>query len=625
MLLLLVACSDFTLELQKDDPPPFDAGTTPEVPTDTASTDTPTGTTPTDPLDCDLAVPVAGLATDSVSCGSAPVADPWNLTLRDRWLGPSPDLMYMSEQVITANLTDDNGDGRMDGDDVSDLVIIMGEDVCVSATTHLIALNGDDLSVIFDVIWPYLDAHTAPAIGDVDGDGSPDIVVQTDLTATVMFNARGEEQWSSEELMQYNLPGPSLTDLDGDGQVEVLVSKAVFDGATGDLLRILIDNYGGAAVAANLDLSGDAETIYDGYVYDVDGNVVGDAPYRGEYQAVWDVDGDPATGEVIWTSQRTLYAGDASWHEVWSVSGVNLFGPPTVADLDGDGSAEVVAATDGGTIHAWDKAGTERWRVSLPFEVPPGIAAGDLDNDGDYELVVAGSRNLVILDGDGAVLWTSEAFPFVSTPAFATYPVLTDLDDDGSTEIVHVIEEQVGGQYSSQLLVWSHTDGAWPKMADTWSEFSLTPGVRNMDGSVPPAAAPSWVGPELFRGWPSAALGLADLRVSVMDVCAESCEAGAQVGVAVQVANVGTVAAPAGTPVTLYRDDGGAHTPLQTLPLPATLDAGATSDGLVFTVSLADVGTTGFHVGVDDGGGVGVVAECEEADNTDDWGELPCP
>ena len=142
---------------------------------------------------------------------------------------------------------------------------------------------------------------------------------------------------------------------------------------------------------------------------------------------------------------------------------------------------------------------------------------------------------------------------------------------------------------------------------------------------MPATLAPSWVGAELFRGWPSDAGGRADLRTTIADVCAAACDADSAVGVSVQVTNVGTVDAPAGTPVTLYADDGTSLRRLATLPLPAVLPAGRSSDGLVFDTTVAALGLVALVATADDdGAGLGRVDECDEADNSGTWAELPC-
>lgn len=242
MFLLLSACSDYRLDLSSSEKPSFDEGDTADVPGDTdetrpaeevcngldddgdgaidegfVDTDGDGVADCVDTLSCDLELPTAGVATDAVTCGTAPVVDPWNVVQRDEWVPDDPTLHYLSEQLATGNFNDDNGDGVIDTDDITDIVILETHDICVSDLTYLVVLNGEDLRPLWEVVYPYLDFHTAPAVGDIDGDGSIDVVVQTDMTNTIAFDIDGNVKWVSEPVAHYNLPGASLADLEGDG------------------------------------------------------------------------------------------------------------------------------------------------------------------------------------------------------------------------------------------------------------------------------------------------------------------------------------------------------------------------------------------------------------------------
>lgn len=619
LALLLLACSDYTLDPEDEGKTPFETGESP--PPDSAGDTAPADdTAPVDTGACTLDVPAAAEVGVSSTCGLPPVADPWQVELRDLWAGPDDAHgYYMSEQPITANLNDDNGDGRIDEEDVSDIVVMIADDVCVSDLTELLALSGDDLHPLFRVGIPWLDLHTPPAVGDTDGDGVPEIVVHTDLCSTLLVDHRGEVRWESSNPYQYNLPGAAIADLEGDGDVEVLIGKTVLDAATGEVEALLPEALA-ATGGADLDQDGVQEVLYDGYAFDPAGEVLWDVPYRAEHFAVLDLDGDPAEGEVVWTANTHLLVERGGRKGWWKDTG-RLLGPPTVADLDGDGSAEIVAARDNGMVTAWDKEGNERWTTRIEVYVAPGIAAADLDRDGAYELAVAGAHHLYLLEGDGSIAWQSPEFELDSALAFATCPVFTDLDGDGSAEIVHIIEEDDGGTWSSRMLIWSQADRAWPPTVQAWSQFSFSHTVRDEHGAVPARPAPSWVGPELFRGAPSDAEGRPDLRVSIHDLCVEGREAASRARVAVQVQNVGPVSVPAGTMVSLYRDDGGALTLVAEAPLPEAVPAGWAAAGLVFELRVADLGTDGLVAEVD---GARQVEECVEDDNTGAWRDGGC-
>jgi hypothetical protein len=95
------------------------------------------------------------------------------------------------------------------------------------------------------------------------------------------------------------------------------------------------------------------------------------------------------------------------------------FGAPVVADLDGDGEVEVAAADIAGNVTVWARDGRRRARMSIDRRysdpaatdennrLKPGIfaqvAAGDLDGDGDLELVAAAlDRHVYAWHHDGA-------------------------------------------------------------------------------------------------------------------------------------------------------------------------------------------------------------------------------
>jgi hypothetical protein len=152
---------------------------------------------------------------------------------------------------------------------------------------------------------------------------------------------------------------------------------------------------------------------------------------------------------------------------------------PAFADLDGDGADELVIAGSDGRVHAMRRDGTDL--PGWPAEVDPlplhrgqpafreghvdpeasrgailaSVAVGDLDRDGEPEVVVADLEGKVTaFRADGRRRWVREANPdFSGRPlspfvderreerhrvqhGFIASPVLADLDADGTQEVV---------------------------------------------------------------------------------------------------------------------------------------------------------------------------------------------
>jgi len=145
--LALLGCSEYNLAgEEKPTPGGEETGTPPCTPPDPACTDsadpdtgedTPIDTSPVDIDDCEAPTAEAGTVTildDCIGTGSEPVADPYNLQIEYSYTsdGNGP----VVKPSVT-NLTDDNGDGMVDTNDIPDIVFT------VYGSGSLVALSGD--------------------------------------------------------------------------------------------------------------------------------------------------------------------------------------------------------------------------------------------------------------------------------------------------------------------------------------------------------------------------------------------------------------------------------------------------------------------------------------------------
>jgi hypothetical protein len=232
-------------------------------------------------------------------------------------------------------------------------------------------------------------AENSPAIGDIDGDGSMDLVVGTGGIASgpsakvIAFNSSGQIKNGFPFIVGANSVGnsPTLFDLDHDGRLEILIRMK-------------------------------PDTSVNGiYALDYRGRIVPGFPFpityghSGACVAVGDMDGDNVP-ELAYGGVEAVDSGKV-W--VYNLAGTLLPGFPArvyrtwvdgsvaIADVDGDGRGDVVCGTNGvsnkpGVIYAFNYLGqTVQGFPIMPgspilnsFETHPTLV--DIDRDGDTEI-----------------------------------------------------------------------------------------------------------------------------------------------------------------------------------------------------------------------------------------------
>jgi hypothetical protein len=293
-------------------------------------------------------------------------------------------------------------------------------------------------------------------------------------------------------------------------------------------------------------------------------------------------------------------------------------GPPCVGDLDGDGEPEI-AAPAGNALVAYETDGSIMWTQTIrDSSGAAGCSVFDMNGDGVYEVIQADEAALRIFDGTtGTVQYENTTHGSVT---YFEYPVIADVDLDGSAEIITSSSSGYTG-----ITVFGHNGDGWPYSGPNWQVHDFAVTNVEADSTVPTTPTPSWQAHNVFRGRPSVdAAGRPDLVVKLVDVCIATCDLGGKMLISYQVENQGEGDVPAGTVLTLYRVDGGVRTVVTTAALPI-IPSGVSIEGDFFEITWNDVGDEGFVLAVDDDGtGAQTVFECDETNNEYTYADQPC-
>ncbi|MFQ5495169.1 MAG: FG-GAP repeat domain-containing protein, partial [Phycisphaerae bacterium] len=390
-----------------------------------------------------------------------------------------PDIL--SQNYFTPALVDLDRDGK-------DEVVVIGwfqRDVPDNATIEgfvftasLFALDGSG-----NIRWQVTDdikPFSVPAVADLNGDRVLDIVVGGGANLK-RYDSNGVllAGWRVETLNDISVTVPVIADVNGmpgDG-LEIVACSPVFGFPRS--AQVYVWNQDGSLHHPAWPKT--VETCHAPAVVDLDGD-----PTNGR-EIVMAIDHDPpevdpATGLL---KTFTVFAWHADGTDVSGWPHRFLRDPtafaddrvpfsPSVGDLDGDGDMEVVVGTYGqgnqanGNLFVFHHDGTldpnwPQWAGTA--QVPSvfgGTALGDLDNDGRLEIVTGSALGVHVFRANGGRF---EGFPRLTTENFAQ-PMIADLDGDGRLEIVEV-------SLLDALSVWTVLTSS--PDADPWPRYRQNP------------------------------------------------------------------------------------------------------------------------------------------------------
>lgn len=368
-------------------------------------------------------------------------------------------------------------------------------------------------------MWP------SAAVGDLDGDGDPEIAVSASPddngNNVAVYDHRGEllpgwpRAFGDDEVRSI-----TVADVDGDGQQEVVIVKQAEGPATqvfelnGTIARGFPQVGDCAAPRGDcIDFGGFNQNVAAG---DLDGDGIMDIVSSYDAIGFGAFHGDGAnflTAEGFadsWVTGVEAYHDLALSQQGWGKGDRSEFtySPPVIADVDGDGMPEIVLAGDhehsdstaNRGITTWvlnpDMTRPEGWVVpkdsGMPLDhgelgqniVPtyPAASVGDLDAEPGLEILVPAYDGLLYAyRSDGELFWTfgfGQGSPYVG----ASEALIVDLNGDGSPEILlttfssgaprepetpaHLIVLDAGGNELHRVELSGRGSMAAPSVAD---------------------------------------------------------------------------------------------------------------------------------------------------------------
>jgi hypothetical protein len=251
--------------------------------------------------------------------------------------------------------------------------------------------------------WDYNDDSSNPTVatGDLDGDGDEEVVFagtdadDDDLNAWA-WNYTGNDfvsikTWDENDNYQY--VDVALGDIDGDGRDEVIFvgTLYVFLGGMDDTVyKIYDDALSGFAPLKNVELN---DNYYCPKVAACD--------YDGDFVEEFVITGNSGFYDYVEGLFVYIIGDKTEDYEIihsWTVSANQATHESSIAcgDIDSDYKDEIMIASWYGNIKVWfyDDMDTafnliRCWTASDQVSMWPSLATGDIDCDGEYEVVVS--------------------------------------------------------------------------------------------------------------------------------------------------------------------------------------------------------------------------------------------
>ena len=214
-------------------------------------------------------------------------------------------------------------------------------------------------------------AESGIGLGDLDGDGSLDIIAVGGNSRLYVFNRKGKLRKGFPYRMSFRTSGiPSIGDINDDGKPDIILGSLDF--------KIHAVNRDGKSLAGFPVTTG----------YRIYGGV-----------ALGDINQDGVLDVIAGSGDKKLYVLDGSGQSLSGYPkdlGHRLASDPVVGDIDQDGKMDIVVTSVTGGAHLlWGSGKSETLGVSGKPALAPALA--DFDGDDRPEVVIAGREGWIHL------------------------------------------------------------------------------------------------------------------------------------------------------------------------------------------------------------------------------------
>ena len=333
------------------------------------------------------------------------------------------------------------------------------------------------------------------SFADFNHDGHPEVFVRNKVynagTGVLLAAANTNTHygasyahWTNTGAHPYKLSSPIAADVCGDVKLDLILGNEVYDVNINNLAGTLGNSI---TLAQRVTPPGDAPEDGHPQVADFnhDGYLDVFVSVRNTYESVGYVYG------YVWDIHNQTVSAPFVIRTGWSGKSI-----PLIADIDNDNLMEVLIQSE----VSWDPNKFQAYKYhpdtrtfTLEWGFPTdensysnSITAFDFNQDGLLELMISDQNTMRIVNGSGIShithadtipMYVLNSFPF-SQNTIMQYPVIADVDADGSAEIVSVGSDRLN-------ILKSSTSVPWAPARKVWNQYMYNVTNVNEDLTIP--------------------------------------------------------------------------------------------------------------------------------------------